>query len=180
GSFKALLPVVTKSVQLLIENQPANDECFIESFSSSDKIETVQEFTSDKTVLLKSLPDLYMRGGESAVVDAIYVAVQHIAERPTNPHRRRALVLFTDGEDRASYYSQEQLLKLLRATDVQLFVVGLVGELDNNRGLIRPSPQDSARQFLKIIARESGGGLFFPANKTELAVGLGERCPLLP
>jgi Ca-activated chloride channel family protein len=125
GSFKSLLPVVIQAVQRLVENQPLNDQCFIERFISSDKIETVREFTSDKAALLEPLPSLKIGGGQSAVIDAIYLAIKHIAERPSNPQRRRALVLFTDGEDRASFYSQAQLLRLLRGTDVQLFIIGL-------------------------------------------------------
>jgi Ca-activated chloride channel homolog len=174
GSFKRLLTVVVQAVQILIENQQPGDECFIERFISSDKIETLQEFTSDKALLLKALPFLKIEGGQSAVVDAVYVAVQHIGSRPSNPQRRKALVLFTDGEDRASYYSVEQLKKLLSATEVQLFIVGLVGELDDERGLIRPSPQLKAREFLKVIARESGGRVFFPGSRKELAEVLSE------
>lgn len=174
GSFKRLLPVVVQGVQRLIENQQPGDECFIERFISSDKIETMQEFTSDKALLLKSLPLLKTEGGQSAVVDAVYVAVQHIGKRPADPQRRKALVLFTDGEDRASFYSVDQLKKLLRATDVQLFIVGLIGDLDSQGGMTRPSPQLKARDFLRLIARESGGRVFFPTGKDELAEALGE------
>ena len=172
GSFKSLLPVVIQAVQRLVENQPLNDQCFIERFISSDKIETMQEFTSDKAALLEPLPSLKIGGGQSAVIDAIYLAIKHIAERPSDPQRRRALVLFTDGEDRASFYSQAQLLRLLRGTDVQLFIIGLMGELNNQRGLIRPSPREKARDFLETIARETGGRLFFPSKNEELSEAL--------
>jgi Ca-activated chloride channel homolog len=174
GSLRSQLPIVVRAVQLLIEDQGPNDQCFIERFISSDKIETVQEFTSDKSRLLKAVDSLYIEIGQSAVVDGIYVAVQHVARQPLSSQRRRALVLVTDGEDRASYYTEEQLINLLRATDVQLFVIGLLGELDNEAGFIRQSPRDRARQFLKKIARESGGRVSFPTKKTELSEALAE------
>jgi Ca-activated chloride channel homolog len=173
GSFKSLLPVVLKAVELLVKNQRDDDACFIERFISSDKIEKVQDFTSDKTELLKPLTKLYIEDGQSAVIDAIYIAVQHIAERPRNAQRRRALVVFTDGEDRASYYTRDQLVKLLRAADVQLFIIGLVGELDT-LSITRPSAQQKARDFLKLIARESGGRVFFPEKKNQISDALGE------
>jgi Ca-activated chloride channel family protein len=99
-------------------------------------------------------------------VDAVYVAVQHIAERPSDPQRRRALLLFSDGEDRASYYSEKQLVQLLRATGVQVFVVGLQGQLQSSK--------EKAEQFLKTIARESGGRVFFPTKNAELSEALAE------
>jgi Ca-activated chloride channel homolog len=174
GSFKTLLPVVLKAVDLLIKNQRDDDECFIERFVSSDKVERVQDFTSDKANLRATLSKLYIEGGQSAVIDAIYLAVQYIAQRPKNPQRRRALVVFTDGEDRASYYTLEHLLKLLRAADVQVFVIGLVSELDKTERLTRPSIRQKARDFLKAIARESGGRVFFPEKNIEISNALGE------
>jgi Ca-activated chloride channel homolog len=174
GSLRPIFPTVLAAVRVFIENQKPDDECFIERFISSDKIETVQEFTSDKATLLKQVSSLVVEGGQSAVVDGVYVAIQHLAERPANPERRRALVLFTDGEDRASYYSQEQLIQLLRANSVQVFVIGLVNELDDAAGFTRPSVQQRARDLLKRIALESGGRVFFPGKKKELSEALGE------
>lgn len=174
GSLRPIFSTVLAAVRVFLENHKPDDECFIERFVSSDKIETVQEFTSDKTTLLKQTSSLYGEGGQSAVVDGVYLAVQYLVKRPANPERRRALVLFTDGEDRASYYSPKQLMQLLRANNVQVFVIGLVGELDNQSGLTRPSPQQKARELLKAISRESGARVFFPSNKKELAEALGE------
>jgi Ca-activated chloride channel family protein len=174
GSVRPIFPLLLAAVRVFLENHKTDDECFIERFISSDKIERIQEFTSDRAALLKPLSSLYVEGGQSAVIDATYLAVQHIAQHPSGPQRRRALIIFTDGEDRASYYTKDQLLQLLRATDVQVFAIGLVGQLDNSSGLIQPAPQQKARDFLKLIARESGGRVFFPNKKKELSEALAE------
>jgi Ca-activated chloride channel family protein len=174
GSVRPIFPTLLAAVGVFLENHKPDDQCFIERFISSDKIETVQEFTSDKATLLKPLSSLYIEDGQSAVIDAIYVAVQYIAHRPSSPHRRRALILFTDGEDRASYYSMDQLLQLLRSTDVQLFVIGLVGELDTEAGLFRQSPRQRSIDLLNTIVRETGGRIFFPGKKKKLSEALGE------
>ena len=58
--------------------------------------------------------------------------------------RRRALIVITDGEDRNSFYKQEQLFARLREEDVQIFVIGFVNELDKEAGLIRKSPREKA------------------------------------
>ena len=109
GSFKKLLNAVVQAAKTLINNNHPEDETFVESFVNSAKIEKVQEFTGDKTKLGAALDSLYIGIGQSAVIDAIYVAVKHTAENKGSPaERRRAVVVFTDGEDRASFYDMDK------------------------------------------------------------------------
>ena len=54
--------------------------------------------------------------------------------------RRRALIVITDGEDRNSFYKQEQLFARLREEDVQIFVIGFVNELDKEGGFHSQEP----------------------------------------
>jgi Ca-activated chloride channel family protein len=161
--------VIEVAKVLISANQP-EDETFVESFVSSATIETNQEFTSDKAKLSAALDSLYIRVGQSAVIDAVYLAVKHTAEYRGGPtERRRAVVLFTDGEDRASYYGTDQLVKLLREKDVQVFIVGIVNLLAKDGGLIRKSPREAAERLLNRIADESGGRVFFPRDVKELS-----------
>src|SRR5207253_8172968 len=117
---------------------------------------------------IKGLNSLYIRGGQSAVNDAVYLAVMHASERKLVAERRHALVLITDGEDRQSYYSDNQLFELLQEKDVQVFIIGIVKQLDNTPRQIGLDPQTKATRLLKQIARVSGGRVFFPRNKDEL------------
>jgi len=167
GSFKTLLGPVLESVKFLLENQRDDDAVFLETFTSSDKIATVHEFTSDKSEVLKMLPLLRIEGGQSAVVDGIYLAAEHVSKRPAVPNRRHALVVFTDGEDRASYYTDKALIKFLQQNDVQVFVIGIVGQLDRT-SIIRPSIRENAETLLKRIAQQTGGRVFFPNTISEL------------
>ncbi|HKP37965.1 MAG TPA: VWA domain-containing protein [Pyrinomonadaceae bacterium] len=175
GSFRSLLPGILVGARLLIEGNKASDETMLIRFISHDKIETVEKFTADKSKLVEDLKSFKIEMGQSAVVDAIYVAVQAAAENKSgDPSIRRALVLFSDGEDRASFYTTDQLIKLLRARNVQVFVVGVIAQLDGERGLTRPSPKEKAEKLLKRVALESGGRVFFPTNMDELAGAVDE------
>jgi VWFA-related protein len=78
------------------------------------------------------------------------------------------LVLITDGEDRSSFTKKEELFKLLRKEDVQIFVIGLVNELDKESGLIRKSPREKAVGLLEEMAKETGGHLFFARSLSDL------------
>jgi Ca-activated chloride channel family protein len=175
GSFKPLLGPIAEAAKILVSANQPEDETFVESFANSATIETTQEFTSDKAKLNAALDSLYIRQGQTAVIDAIYLAVKHTAEYKGGPsQRRRAVVLFTDGEDRNSYYRDDQLVKLLRENDVQVFVVGIVYLLDKQRGLIRKSPREAAEGLLNRIAEQSGGRAFFPRKIQELSGVMAE------
>ncbi len=53
-------------------------------------------------------------------------------------------------------------------TDLQVFVIGLVGKLNNQGGLIRKSPRQTAVDFLTKLAKETGGRAFLLKAPKEL------------
>ena len=171
GSLRPQFNQVIDAAKTIINSNKKGDETFLERFISSDKIETVQDFTPSKDALLDGLDTLYIEGGQTAVIDGVYLAAEHIAEYKKgtgDDRRRRALIVVTDGEDRASYYTQEQLFQHLREQDVQIYVIGFVSELDADRSLIRKSPRDKAVNLINKLASETGGRAFFPQSISEL------------
>jgi VWFA-related protein len=161
GSFKKLTGVSAEVARVLIETKRLQDEFAIVTFVSSDKIETLTKFTTSSADLLNSLKLLRIEGGQSAVIDAVYLVAQAAAKRAENQDVRSVVVLLTDGEDRDSYYKEEQLVKLLRGQDVQFFILGFLKELDKEGGLKKLSPRDKAERLLLNLAKESGGRVFF-------------------
>jgi Ca-activated chloride channel family protein len=172
GSLRTQIDRVIEAGKVLINNNKPGDETFLERFIDSEHIETVQDFTADKTMLEEALDDLIVEGGQTAVVDGVYLAAEHVAQYKKgddlNDRRRRALIVVTDGEDRSSYYKQDQLFARLREEDVQIFVIGFVNELDKEGGLIKKSPRDKATSLLDRIAKETGGRTFYPTSIAEL------------
>jgi len=81
GSFRDLIKPVTAAARLIVNGNNPADETFIERFISSDKVQTVVDFTPDKAKLIDALDWFYAEKGQSAVVDGIYLAVSHTAER---------------------------------------------------------------------------------------------------
>jgi len=142
GSLRPQFEQVISAAKTIINSNKKGDETFLERFISSDKIETIQDFTDKKDFLMDGLDQLYIEGGQTAVIDGVYLASGHVADykNTTNDdRRRRALIVVTDGEDRQSYYNEQQLFAQLREEDVQIYVIGFVNELDSDRGLIRKS-----------------------------------------
>ena len=163
--------VIEASKILVAANRPA-DETSIIRFVSSSKIEILEDFTANKTYLNEALDSLYTEGGQTAIIDAVYLAAERVNnyEKSTkgDERKRRALVLVSDGEDRDSFYKEAQLMELLRETDVQIYVVGFVRELSSERGFITKSPQGKAKAFLERLATETGGKAYFPNDVSEL------------
>lgn len=171
GSLRPVFEQVINAAKAIINSNKRGDETFIERFISSDKIETIQDFTANKDALMDGLDTLYIEGGQTAVIDGVYLAAEHVAEYKKSgddDRRRRALIVVTDGEDRASYYPEAQLFQRLREQDVQIFVIGFVSELEAEKGLIRKSPRDKAVSLLNRLASETGGRAFFPQSISEL------------
>src|SRR6185295_14892812 len=171
GSLRSQLQAVIDAGKTIINSNKSGDETFLVRFISSDKIETVQDFTASKDLLMDGLDSLYVEGGQTAIIDAVYLTAEHVAEYKKgsdSDRRRRALIVITDGEDRTSFYSQEKLFARLREEDVQIYVIGFVRELDRDGGLIRKSPRDKAINLINKLATETGGRAFFPESLSEL------------
>lgn len=169
NSLRSLMATVLETARLVIINRRPEDEILLMRFISSEKIDKVLDFTRDGDALVAALKTFRIEGGQSAVIDALYVGSEAFAEfKKTGPDRRRVIVIITDGEDRNSYYKQDALIKKLHQSDVQIFALGLVTELDRESGIMRKSPRDKAEQLLQMVCEETGGRVFFPRNKTEL------------
>ena len=171
GSLRGQLESVINAAKAIINSNKPGDETFLVRFISSDKIETLQDFTSSQDLLMDALDNMYIEGGQTAVIDAVYLSAERVAEYKKgddNDRRRRALIVVTDGEDRVSFYKQEQLFAQLREADVQIYVIGFISELDREGGFIRKSPRDKAMNLINKMASETGGRAFFPQSISEL------------
>ncbi len=172
GSLRPQLEKVIEASKIIIGTNRPDDETSIIRFVSSENIEILQNFTPDKTLLDEALDNLFIEGGQTAIIDAVYLAAESITDyekkRDPNDRKRRALILVTDGEDRDSFYKEQQLFNLLRESDVQIYVIGFVGDLDKEGGFISKSPQGKAKAFLERLAEVTGGKVYFPADVSEL------------
>jgi Ca-activated chloride channel family protein len=169
SSLRKQLEGALRAGRTIIESNKPIDETFLVRFISSDKIYMEQDFTPNKETLRVSLNGLIVEGGQTAIIDAVYTATEHLKKsRQGNVSRRRVLILITDGEDRGSQYTQEELVKLLRKSDVQIFAIGMIKELNDEGGMIRRSPREKAVALLEVMAKETGGHVFFARSASDV------------
>jgi len=173
GSIRSQIDKVIDAGKILVATNRPDDETSVIRFISSDKIEVLQSFTSNIEDLNYALDNMYIEGGQTAIIDAVYLAATTVNDYDNKTknvdRKRRALVVVSDGEDRDSYYSEAQLFELLRETDVQIYTIGFVGDLSKERGFISKSPQGKAKAFLERMAKETGGKSYFPGSINDLA-----------
>lgn len=172
GSMRSQIDKVIEAAKEIVNSNKPGDETFLVRFIDSEKIETLQDFTPSKQALMDALDSMFIEGGQTAIVDAVYLSSDHVSKYKKgdfDDRRRRALILVTDGEERNSYYKKEQLFAKLREEDVQIFVIGFVNELEkDNGGLIKKSSREEAVNFLNRLAKETGGRAFYPNSLSEL------------
>jgi Ca-activated chloride channel family protein len=170
GSMRPLIEKVIDAGKTIINTNRPDDETSIIRFVSSEKIHLEQDFTSDKQDLMDALDELYIEGGQTAVIDAVYLAADRVNEyeKVRNDTKRRALVLVSDGENRHSVYDEKQLFQLLRETNVQIYAVGFIEDLDKDGSVIRDSSYKKSKKFLTRLAEETGGKVYFPSSINDL------------
>lgn len=164
GSMRPLLGRLVKLGGGFVDSLGTKDEAFIVRFVSSPKIEVVQEWTADKFRMKGALENMYIEGGQSAVIDALYLSSEKLLVRQQKDRAQRyALVLISDAEDRDSFYKTEEMLALLKGTDIQIFVVAITNELAKNR-TTDPSqarkPKATAENLAQRLSLETGGSAY--------------------
>ncbi len=171
-SLRSQLTKIIEAGKIIVGTNKEKDETAIVRFVSADKIEVVQDFTTGKPALENALDNLFVEGGQTAIIDAIYQTAKKVEKYQNSGGkddiRLRSLILVSDGDDRASRYSEQQLFKLLRDSNVQIYAVGFTENLSDVPESDNLSRRQKAKDFLTRLAQETGGKVFFPANIDEL------------
>lgn len=171
-SLRTQLGKIIEAGKIIVGSNLPQDESAVVRFVSRDKIEVAQDFTPDKTLLDNALDNLFVEGGPTAMIDAIYQTTKKIDAYQKSENREdvktRALILVSDGDDRNSFYNESELLNLLRQSQVQIYAVGFVSNLNASPEADGSSRQQKAKDLLTRLARETGGKVYFPASISEL------------
>lgn len=163
GSLRAQLNQIVEVGKLIVNSNKSGDEAFLVRFVSHDNIRTVQDFTTSRADLINALDNMFIEGGTSAIIDAVYFSAQHISQSNKPLANNNTLILISDGDENGSFYKLDTLLKLLREKNVKVYVIGFVQEV--NPHSIRS--QTRAMNFLNKLATESGGRAYYPNTLPE-------------
>jgi Ca-activated chloride channel homolog len=146
------------------------DEIFITRFQSYPEL--LQDWTTDRKRLARAVARLNAAGG-TAMLDALAEAVP-MAQ--TGDHRKKAIVLISDGNDTDSDSSLGQIKQLIRNSEVMVYAIGIDGQAETNTfGL--PGPPPIRRPIPMPIpipgGRRPRGGVMLPQIQWPFPQGSG-------
>ena len=169
GSVRTQMEDVTKIGKILVANLRDNDSAQVIRFVGRDNVSIEQVWTNNRASLVEAFDDMFVEGGQSAVIDALYLASEDILKRYKQyPSRRYAVVLISDGEDRASYFEEKELYKLLAGTPVQIFSITLAKELPRSFWSLTDNRKTAGWvvKFVNRLAAHSGGTSYVLREKS--------------
>jgi Ca-activated chloride channel family protein len=158
------------AISFLRAGNPQN-EAYCLAFNESPSI--VTDFTSDYAKIESSLSEIQTEGG-TALYDAIIEGLEKLEQAK---HRRRALVVITDGRDQDSKRSLADLVKRAQQSDAQIYTVGFYSPVESKAyraqgrkvRLSNGKETDNPRLVFKTLADATGAETFFPKSAEEFA-----------
>lgn len=110
---------VRDAVEHFVKAVSPGDEIFLIRFSSHADL--AQDFTDDKSLILSAVDQLHPDGG-TALYDAIVLGLDRVSE---GKHRKKALMMLTDGNDTASRIKLNDAVEQARESEVIIYALGL-------------------------------------------------------
>jgi VWFA-related protein len=147
------LDIVKNAAFRLVDELKTDDKTMLIAFNNFT--DEVTPLTSDLKTFRQDLLFQEVQGGETALLDSIYFAMDKIK----NEWGRKIIVVCSDGEDTSSKLKLDEVLSNLVASDITVLSFGTMSLSSNSmRG----------RFILQKIAEASGGYAFFPSSLKSL------------
>jgi Ca-activated chloride channel homolog len=139
-----------------VDTSHVRDEYFLIGFNT--RAQLLLNHTRDSDALLEKLTFVQTHG-QTALYDATYLGVERVTR---GTHKKRAILLISDGQDNSSRYTFSELKRLLKESDVIIYAIGIVSANDDT------ALGYGGRAILEELAGVSGGKAFFPSTGAEM------------
>jgi len=150
--FKSKFDVVKEVVSTFVK-QRKNDRLGLINFADAAFVASPLTFEHDFLQSVIAMQRLGLAGQKTAINDAL-VQTYNILNK--SDAKTKIAILLTDGEDTASRIGYDEILKLVRSSDIRLYTIG-IGSL-----------RDFNAPYLKTLAREGKGAFFTASNRAAL------------
>ena len=148
GSMTSKFVRARKALSEFLRTCNPQDEFFVVGFN--DRPAIIVDYTSDvedveaRMVMLR--PE-----NRTALIDAMYLAVNHLK---LAKYDRKALLVISDGGDNRSRYTQGELTRVVRESQVQIYSIGIFD-------IYAPTEEEqNGPMLLHEISEQTGGRLF--------------------
>jgi Ca-activated chloride channel family protein len=151
GSMSDMKDVYDAALHMMNEGT-TEDEMFVMTFSRN--IDSLSELTLDRRALQNAMFGLHAQGA-TALWDAVNSGIDYVKR---GKHRRKALLVITDGLDNKSVLSFKRVLDRVRESDLTIYTVGI-----NTPTGVFAKGRDERGQ-LEQLAEITGGFAHFPTD----------------
>ena len=156
GSMQSKFVRARKALTEFLQTSNPADEFFVVAFN--DKPAVIVDYTSDvedveaRMVMLK--PE-----NRTALIDAVYLGINKLKQAK---YERKALLIISDGGDNRSRYSENELRRVVRESDVQIYSIGIFDAY-------APTEEEALGPgLLTDICELTGGKLFKVSNAEDM------------
>ena len=158
GSMTRQLPHVKNAIARLLEDMKPEDTVGL--FSFTNQLTVLHPFGRDRTAVLRAL-----LGARAAGRTALYDSLAQLAHSMSGLSGKKAILLFTDGDDNASRLPADSVLNAVRQAGIPVYCIALdqsescsillkrLREISQNTGGIAftvRTPRDVPRAFEEI------------------------------
>jgi Ca-activated chloride channel family protein len=169
ASMEGHLPMLQAAATHFVRRLKPSDLAQVVDFDS--RVEIRQGFTADEALLETAIRST-TAGGATALYNAIYIALRELDKvRPAaaDDLRRKALIVFSDGDDTTSLVSFDDVMNLAKRSDTAIYTIALRGP--------DTGPTRSFREgdfVLRSLAQQTGGRTFSPTKVEDLAAAYAQ------
>ncbi len=157
GSMASAMPRVKSAVKQFLGEVPPQDQVTLLGFN--DNIFTLTRKTTDPAERTRAV-DRLAPWGSTALYDVLLRGVE-ILGRQTG---RKALVVFTDGEDQGSHATIKDVERRLQSSDITLYMIG------QGRGVT----MEPLKKIMERLATPTGGRALFTDSAEDLQVAFAD------
>jgi len=157
GSMTPAIPKLKKAVKEFLSEVPPQDLVTLLGFN--DSIFTLTRKSADQAERAKAV-DRLAPWGQTALYDVILRGLEMLGRRTG----RKALIVFTDGEDQGSHATLNEVERRLQSSDTTLYMIG------QGRGVTLLS----LKKIMERLALPTGGRALFTDSIDELHTAFGD------
>jgi Ca-activated chloride channel family protein len=157
GSMQSKFLRAQKALTAFLRTCNPQDEFFVVGFN--DRPAILVDYTSDVEDVEARMVMLHPEN-RTALIDAIYMGVDKLK---TAKYQRKALLVISDGGDNRSRYTEGELTRAVRESEVQIYSIGIFDQY-------APTEEEiNGPMLLKEISDSTGGRLFKVLDMQDLS-----------
>jgi VWFA-related protein len=165
GSMREKRSAVSTAALTFVKTSNPQDQVFVVNFNDVSYVDTPGDFAANIEELKAALDKIDSRGG-TALYDAVYASLDHLK---LGNRDKKVLLVITDGEDNASRYTFEELIRRAQKSDAAIYTIGLLGG-EESGGLFKVHSGGTRRaaKVLERLALATGGDPYLPKSLEEV------------